>query len=164
MQEREGGFTLSDPRIDHVKREILAVGTDDWGNIADVVGFARETLYGDRVDEGFPEDGSLPIEQLADARDEWTSRQEREALPIGIAAVKELVREGLVWVGEIVGGKFTPWSGAPEDIDKRIDAAVEKAEFPLLPGHLFWLNNTPEGAARGHDVLAEGDRCTDDMS
>jgi len=139
---------LSDPRINHVKNEILASGTDDWVHIAEVVFFAREAMFGDRLEERYPNDASLSVERLAEERDRWSASQERTALPLAIVAVKELLREQLVRVGETIGRAFVPWSGSLAEIESRIDAAAENAVFPLLPGHLFWLENTPAGNER----------------
>lgn len=130
-----------------VKQRILASGTDDWVHIVEVSFAARLAMYGDHIRDGYPDAGSVDAGQLAATRDKWSAEQERQSFPIAIRAVKELVRDGLVQIGYTTDAGFVPWEGALEEIDERIDAVAATAEFPLLPGDLFWLNNTPEGDA-----------------
>ncbi|WFF02694.1 hypothetical protein [Micromonospora sp. WMMD964] len=135
-----------DPKASYVKREILISGSDDWVSIADIVAFAREAIYGDRVQDGYPEGGhETPAGALATARDEWLARQERAALPLGVEATKELLRDGLICVGATVEGRFVAWSGSTQELESRIDSVVETATYPLLPGDLFWVANTVAG-------------------
>ena len=143
-----------DPRVGDVKREILIRASDDWVNVAEIADFAREAMHGDRFLEGYPDDDRLSVEDLAAVRDEWQAGKEREAFPLGIAAVKELVAEGLVRVGYTANRGFVPWEETGDELASRIDDAVgEHTEFPLLPGHLFWLKNTD----RGHQAAAQFD-------
>ena len=74
----------------------------------------------------------------------------RPNVPLGIVAVKELLREGLVRVGETSTQGFVAWSGSLEDIESHIDSVVESAEYPLLPGQLFWVHNTSAGDEKGN--------------
>lgn len=137
-----------DPRVGYIKQEILASGSDDWVHIAEIAAFAREALYGDHVQDGYPEDVHLPIEALAARRDEWLARQEREALPHGIKAVKELLRDGLIHVGDTASGRFMAWSGSVQELETCIDSVAKTATYPVLPGDLFWVRNTPMGDQR----------------
>ncbi|BCJ32294.1 hypothetical protein [Actinocatenispora sera] len=143
-----------DPRVAYIKREILTCGSDDWIHVADIAAFAREALYGDHVQDGYPEDDRLSVGALALARDEWLARQEREALPLGIRAVKELLRDGLIRVGDTVGDRFEAWPGSVLEVESRIDIKLGLVTYPVLPGDLFWIENTPAGdekAALGID-------------
>lgn len=101
-----------DPRVGYIKREILISGSDDWVHVGEIAAFAREALYGDRVRDGYPEDDRLSVEALGLARDEWLAHQEREALPLGISAVKELLRDKLIRVGDVAGSRFEAWPGS----------------------------------------------------
>lgn len=136
---------MPDPRVLFIKKQILAKGYDDWVHDAEVCFAAREAEFGDHLLDDFPNDETLGVEQLASLRDEWSAGQERECLPLGIRAVKELVREGLVLVGEVGGQGFVPWTGPVEEVESRLDSLVEEAVLPLLPGDLFWLENTQSG-------------------
>ncbi|MCG5470590.1 hypothetical protein LADH09A_004544 [Micromonospora sp. LAH09] len=121
-------------------------GTDDWVSIAEIAAFAREAFYGDRIQAGFPQGGpSTTVVALAAARDEWLARREREALPLGVEAVKELLRDGLVCVGDVWNSRFVAWSGSVQELESRIDSVVETATYPVLPGELFWVENTVTG-------------------
>ena len=137
-----------DPRVGYIKREILTSGSDDWVHAAEIAAFAREALYGDHVYESYPEDDRLSVEALGLARDEWLARQEREALPLGIKAVKELLRDKLIRVGDTAGSRFEPWSGSVLEVESRIDAKIKVVTYPVLPGDLFWIENTPMGNER----------------
>jgi hypothetical protein len=134
-----------DPRVKYIKREILASGSGDWVHAAEIAAFAREALYGDHVQEGYPEDDHLSVEALAAARDEWLARQEREALPLGIEAINELLRDELIRVGETTSGQFVAWPGPVRELESRIDSVAEAATYPVLPGDLFWIENTSTG-------------------
>jgi hypothetical protein len=109
---------------------------------------ARQAKFGERAVVNHAADQSGNVDQLARLRDEWVAQQERDALPLGIAAVKELLREGLIRVGDAGSGGFTAWVGSTREIESRVDAALETAEYPVLPGHLFWIVNTPLGDER----------------
>jgi hypothetical protein len=139
------------PSVAHVKKEILLSGTEDWVHIAEIIFFAREAFFEDRLKDGYPDDADLSVERLAAARDQWSVGQEKQAMPLAIIAVKELLRESLVRVGETADRRFVPWVGSTDEVEKRIDDLVEAAEFPLLPGHLFWLENTPLGTEKVQD-------------
>jgi hypothetical protein len=142
-----------DREIDAVKDTILVHGLDDWVHIGEAVAAARQAKYGDAFRDGFPDDPAMDIAKLGRRRNEWMARNDRDALPLGIVAVKELLRDGLIRIGQTSSGSFVAWSGTVEEIESRIDSAVESAEFPLLPGHLFWVDNTPPG-----DEVAESIR------
>jgi hypothetical protein len=137
-----------DPRVEYIKREILASGSGDWVHAAEIAAFAREALYGDHVQDGYPEDDRLAVEALAAARDEWLSSQERESLPLGIQAVKELLRDRLIRVGDTVDGQFVAWPGSVQELESRIDSVAETATYPVLPGDLFWLEYIPKSAQK----------------
>jgi len=134
-----------DREVGAVKSAILASGLDDWVHIAEVVLAARQARSVARSSEGHPDDSTTIVEGPGQLRSEWLAQSEREALPLGIAAVKELLRDGLIQIGETSNGGFAPWGGSPEEIEARIDHAVQGAQYPLLPGHLFWIENTPSG-------------------
>jgi hypothetical protein len=87
----------------------------------------------------------MSVDRLASLSEDWLAAEEREALPLAIMAVKELLRDGLVRIGDTTTSGFVPWDGSEEEIESRIDSAAANSEFPLLPGHLFWLENTPLG-------------------
>lgn len=134
-----------DREMEAVKSAILASGLDDWVHIAEVVLAARQARSGGHALDGYPDDTTTSVDRLTGLRGEWLAQNEREALPLGIAAVKELFRDGLVRVGDTSDSGFLPWSGSLEEIESRIDYAARMAQYPLLPGHLFWIENTPSG-------------------
>lgn len=134
-----------DREIEAVKKAILVSGTDDWVHIAEVTLAAARAMYGEHRLEGFPSDEVMSVGQLAPLRQDWLAAQERTALPLGIRAVKELIRDGLVRIGDATDSGFMPWEGSAEAIESRIYNVVQQAPYPLLPGHLFWLSNTPSG-------------------
>ena len=136
---------MIDREIEAVKKAILVSGTDDWVHIAEVTLAAAQAMYGEHRLDGFPSDETMSVEQLASLRQDWVAAQERTALPLGIRAVKELIRDGLVRIGDATDSGFIPWEGSAEAIESRIDRVVEEAPYPLLPGHLFWFSNTPSG-------------------
>jgi hypothetical protein len=134
-----------DREIKAVKNAILYSGLDDWVHIAEVASAARQAMSRVTLEEGRVDGSVAGVDELAGRRDEWLARNEREALPVGIAAVKELLRDGFIRIGETSADGFVPWSGSVEEIESRIDTVVRAAEFPLLPGHLFWIENTSTG-------------------
>jgi hypothetical protein len=109
-----------------VRAEILMSGVDDWVHIPEVLWFTRKAFPG---------------------------TDERQALPLATCAIKELLTEGLVEVGEIVGNEFVPWSGTLDEVKFRIDDAAQEARFPVIFGDLFWIRNTPLGTERGNALL-----------
>lgn len=139
-------YTSMDREVDAVKDTILVHGLDDWVHLGEVVAAAHQAKHGDAFRGGVPDDPAMDIAELGRRRTAWMARNDRNALPLGIVAVKELPRAGLVRIGETSTGKFVAWDGTVEEIESRIDRAVEAAEeFPLLPGHLFWIENTALG-------------------
>ena len=134
-----------DREVESVKSAILASGLDDWVHIAEVVSAARQAGSVARSSEGHPDNSMTIVDGFGQLRNEWLAQSERDALPLGIAAVKELLRDGLIRIGETSNGGFVPWGGSLEEIESRIDHAVRGAQYPLLPGHLFWIENTPSG-------------------
>jgi hypothetical protein len=134
-----------DHSIRFIEGKVLASGTDDWVHVAEVCFAARQAVLGERLRDGYPNDETLEIEQLASLRKRWTAAQERECFPLAIRAVKEMIRSGLVQIGSLTNAGFIQWGGSLEEIESRLDSVVEAAEFPLQPGDLFWLQNTPDG-------------------
>jgi hypothetical protein len=128
-----------DREVEAVKTAILSSGLDDWVHMAEVVSAARQARSEGASDEGSPDDS--------------LAKQERAAFPLGIAAIKELLRDGLVRVGETTPEGFVAWRGSADEIESRIDSVAQQAEFPLLPGHLFWIENTPSGDEVARSIL-----------
>jgi hypothetical protein len=116
-----GRCTLESNSLAQVKKLILASGTDDWVHILEPLYAACKAMGG---------------------------ASESEALPLAVTAIKELVREGLVEVGELGSDGFEPWDGSWESIEKKLDLEVRKAEFPVPLGRICWTANT----ARGHEI------------
>jgi hypothetical protein len=131
--------------VDAVKNAILASGLDDWVHIAEVVAAARQARSVPLSKQDHRGDSTAIADELSQLRSERLVESEREALPLGIVAVKELLGEGLIRIGEISNSGFMPWRGSFEEIESRIDDTVTAAQYPLLPGHLFWIENTPSG-------------------
>ena len=130
---------------DLVKKKVLASGTDDWVHDLEACYAARQAVFGEHIRNGFPEDGTLGVDELALARANWTATQERRAFPLALEAVKELVRDGLVEIGSVTKNGFVAWEGFADDLESGIGDLAKRAKFPLLPGDLFWLCNTPLG-------------------
>jgi len=131
--------------VEATKRGVLARGSDDWVYAGEVVLVAAEAVLGSQRLAGYPDDPAVDTAQLATQRKLWLAEQERSVFPLAVRAVKELIRDGLVWIGDVADGGFQPWQGLREELEARIDAAGESAVFPLLPGDLFWLKNTAAG-------------------
>lgn len=129
----------------YVEQEILTAGVDDWVHVAEIAAYAREALYGGSIKIDYPTVVTDSASALASARDEWRAQQERAALRLGIAAVKELIRKDFIQIGETRDGKFVPWMETGGELETRIDEVVSEAVFPLLPGNLFWVTNTERG-------------------
>lgn len=131
--------------IDFIKNKILASGTDDWVHEAEACYAARQAVFGDRLREGFPEDETLGTERLAALRADWTAAQERQAFPLALEAIKELLRDGLIEIGSVTKDGFVRWGGSSVELESRIDRLLEMTHYPLMPGDLFWLSNTSLG-------------------
>jgi hypothetical protein len=127
--------------VDAVKRTILDVGLEDWVDVPHALYAARQTIFQENLLDSFPDN--------FDERANWLAAQEREALPLVVEAVKQLVREGLIELGETVGRGFYPWEGTIEEVCRRIDDAAAAATFPVLVSELFWMRNT----RRGNDFI-----------
>lgn len=125
--------------LDSLKRDILIRGSDDWVHIAEIAELARR--YGHEAGDG-DSTGPLPATDAVDL-----AALDRASLPLGITAVKELLREGLVQIGDVTDRGFVAWQGGLDEILVRIDDVVRNAQFPLLPGSLFWTENTHQGDA-----------------
>jgi hypothetical protein len=134
-----------DHEVEAVRSAILSSGLDDWVHIAEVVAAARQARSVASSSVGHPDDPMTIVDGPGQLRNERLAQSEREALPIGIVAVKELLRDGLIRIGETSNDGFVPWGGSLEEIESRIDHAVQGAQYPLLPGYLFWIENTPFG-------------------
>lgn len=134
-----------DREIEAVKSAILARGLEDWVHIADVAFVARQARFGDRLMADYPTGESMKDDQLVRRRDDWLAWQEREALSLGIKAIKGLLRDEQIRVGETASGQFVAWAGSVQELESRVDLVAEAATYPVLPGDLFWIENTPMG-------------------
>lgn len=134
-----------DREIETVRNAILARGLDDWVHVAEVAFVARQARFGERLLANYPAGEAADDDQVLRRRDEWLALQEREALPVGMKAIKELLREELIRVGDIASGKFVAWPGSTQELERRIDVLMETASYPVLPGDLFWIENTSVG-------------------
>ncbi|MFF0067218.1 hypothetical protein ACFYRC_38135 [Streptomyces sp. NPDC005279] len=103
-------------------RELLVEGLDDWVPVDRLIGLAREAAE--------PSSGdfrALAGEVLAD-----------------------VVRGGLMAVGEIGDTGFEPWAGDDDAVLHRVVVALDRVAW-IPAGGVCWLANTPEG-----DRLASG--------
>jgi hypothetical protein len=114
--------------VEVVERDILMSGVDDWVHIPEALYFARREI--------------------------GVNASEMEALSVVIEAAKNLLRQGLIEVGEVTD-TFTPWVGSLNEIEHRIDQTHAQAKSPVRFGDLFWISNTPRGDERGEQLLAQ---------
>lgn len=70
--------------------------------------------------------------------------------------IAEVLLDGLMAAGDIVGSDHVPWHGEPEAWMERIrrEWLDEWADEIPSPGAIVWLDNTPAGDALARDVLA----------
>jgi hypothetical protein len=73
-----------------------------------------------------------------------------------VALIFEVLREGLMVAGDVVGDKHFPWHGRPEEWGIRIreEWQAEWGDEVPSPGAIVWLANTPVGDAVARAVLA----------
>lgn len=102
-----------------LSREVLRAGLDDWVPLAAVAGLAR---------------------QLGASND-------AETIDISLAAIRELVKQGLVVIGEVSDGGFFPWTEPLEDALTRMKIAWRTLDRDQW-GFICWLSNTPAGDAQ----------------
>ncbi|WP_155984811.1 hypothetical protein [Saccharomonospora piscinae] len=113
-------------KVDKVKRLILASGVHDWVDIVVPTLEACHALGG---------------------------VEERAALPLALEAVKQLLREGLIEVGEVGVDGLSPWAVSLKTIEERIDLEARNVEFPLRSSYMFWIANTTRGDLVGRSIL-----------
>lgn len=98
--------------------EILIRGLDDWIQAAEVASIAKST---------------------------GNARGHDQIRAVTLSVVGELLRRGLVQLGQVSPDGFSPFDLSEKDLMARVDAAwVERADGPEL-GDYFWLNLTDEG-------------------
>lgn len=74
--------------------------------------------------------------------------------------IAEVLNEGLMVAGDIVGEKHVPWHGSPEEVAERIrrEWLDEWGEEIPTPGAVVWVDNTPAGDVIARGVLAREER------
>jgi hypothetical protein len=86
------------------------------------------------------------IDSLVSAQLEGGQRTDRIA--IAVAAVRSLLDQGLVRMGDVDAGVgFIAWEGAPDEIARRIGSRWAALLRDPLPGDIGWLENTERGDA-----------------
>ena len=73
-----------------------------------------------------------------------------------LALIDEVLREGLMVAGDVMGSEHVLWHGEPEEWVRRIrqEWLDEWGDDVPTPGAIVWLCNTPAGDALACDVLA----------
>jgi len=73
-----------------------------------------------------------------------------------LTLIDEVLREGLMVAGDLVGSEHVPWHGKPEEWVRRIrqEWLDEWGDEVPTPGAIVWLCNTAAGDALARDVLA----------
>lgn len=73
-----------------------------------------------------------------------------------LRVIAEVLGEGLMVAGDIVGDQHVPWHGSPEEAAERIarEWLDEWGEEVPTPGAIVWLDNTPAGDVVARAVLA----------
>ncbi|WP_155984812.1 hypothetical protein [Saccharomonospora piscinae] len=122
--------------LEKIKKVILVDGLVDWVSIISPLFAARQILGG---------------------------AGEREALPLAIQAVKELLREGLILVGETSRRGFEPWTGSLASIEQRLDWEAKNIEFPVRFGDICWIDNTERGEQMANHVMKTEPDILDDQ-
>lgn len=110
------------------KEDLLVGGLDDWAD----AGWALQ---------------SVRLSGIAD----------RAALrDLTLALIEEVLCEGLMVAGDIVGDQHVPWHGTPTDWAQRVrdEWLAEWGDQAPTPGAIVWLNNTTAGDAVARSVLA----------
>jgi hypothetical protein len=97
-------------------RELLVEGLDDW----------------------------VPVDRLI-----WLAREESEQSggdfrSLAIELLTELMRDGLMDIGELGDTGFEPWSGDADAVLARLVTALDQVDW-MPAGGVCWLANTPQG-------------------
>lgn len=110
------------------REDLLIGGLDDWAD-------AGWALQSTRLS------GATNLTELRDAT---------------LALIADVLREGLMVAGDLVGSKHVPWHGEPQEWVERIrrEWLDEWGDEVPTPGAIVWLGNTPAGDAVARDVLA----------
>src|SRR5690554_5618620 len=127
-----GRCTSMDHRsqVEEVKKTLLILGLDDWVDFTEAVDVARDVKAGRSPWEDLSPGSEYGVEREAMTRDRQIE-SEREALPLAVEAIKELVRDGLVRVGSTTRDGFVAWGGSAREIEMRIDEAVKNVRYPM---------------------------------
>lgn len=77
-----------------------------------------------------------------------------------IELIADVLGEGLMVAGDLVGDEHVQWQGGPEEWVDRIrkEWLEEWGDEAPTPGAIVWLNNTPAGDELAYDVLARDER------
>ncbi len=109
------------------REDLLIGGLDDWADAGWALQSARLS-------------GTTKLTELRDAT---------------LALIDEVLREGLMVAGDLVGSEHVPWHGEPEEWVERIrqEWLGEWCDEVPTPGAIVWLRNTAAGDALARDVL-----------
>ncbi|KUO05179.1 hypothetical protein [Streptomyces caeruleatus] len=99
-----------------IVRELLVEGLDDWVPVDRLVGLAREE----------------------------SERSGTDFRSLAVRLLGDLVKDGLMDVGELGDTGFEPWTGDTDTVLARIVAALDQVDWRPAGG-VCWLANTPEG-------------------
>jgi hypothetical protein len=70
-----------------------------------------------------------------------------------LTALRELLESGLVVVGDVTEGGFSPWNIPLEDALDQVSQRWISLRRPVSFGDVCWLQNTPEGDRRADLTL-----------
>jgi hypothetical protein len=75
---------------------------------------------------------------------------------ITLDLITEVLREGLMVAGDLVGSEYVSWHGEPQEWAQRIrrEWLDEWGDEVPTPGAIVWLDNTLAGDDFARDVLA----------
>lgn len=139
-------------QVEDVKKTLLILGLDDWVDFTEAVDVARDVKAGRSPWKDLSPGSEYGVEREAMTRGRQIE-SEREALPLAVEAIKELVRDGLVRVSNTTRNGFIAWDGSAREVEMRIDEAVKNVRYPMVIGDLFWLENTPAGNRLGQEAF-----------
>lgn len=108
------------------RASVLCHGIEDWVGLPYVVGFERDAL---------PEATEMELRDAA------------------ISLVGEMLREGLVRIGEL-SPRFVPWDVTADEATDILESQWTIGPPALDPAWGWWLDLTPSGRAIGEKLYA----------
>ncbi len=115
--------------MDALLNKILMRGADDWVMACEVVSVAKA---------------------------EGGASTEAEIRDLSIRLIRQLIKRGLVEIGDVTETGFRPWNLPVEEAMMRVERDWRMLQRSPSLGDVCWLQNTPEGDSRAKLLLADG--------